>query len=198
MATKKRRISDLRGTGLTHFGFVPAGTSGSPISGSYKKGDVYADADAVFWRCIISGTPGTWVEIAITSNTGTILGSNGSSLNRATISEEVTLAAAVFTDSTADLLPANSLIYGVVVRVTQAIVGPTSMKVGVSGDITKFVLSLATALGSTGNSFKETPPLYPFMNVTAGKVRLTRVGSNPSAGKIRVVCFYENLTEPTS
>lgn len=73
-AAKPLFISDLRGTLRSVFGIKPASTSGSPASGTFRKGDLYMDSAASLFRCTVAGTPGTWVEITAGSGSSTILG----------------------------------------------------------------------------------------------------------------------------
>jgi len=195
-----RFLSNLRGTFLSVFHIRPAATNGAPTVGTHRKGDLYIDNNGDLFRCIVSGTPGTWVNVGSVS-TAVVTSPNGASITRTYIEEEFFIAASPFTDSSFDLLPANAFCYGVVCRVTAAIPGPTtSLQVGINGDSNRFVNTLATTLGSTGNSFKQPIPLAPFMNNAARKVRVTAVGGNPGAatGKVRVTVFYDSLGEPTS
>jgi hypothetical protein len=38
---------------------VKAG-AGAPTTGTWARGDLVADGDGVYWRCVTAGTPGTW------------------------------------------------------------------------------------------------------------------------------------------
>ncbi|MBA3684649.1 MAG: hypothetical protein H0W72_05345, partial [Planctomycetes bacterium] len=58
-----RVLSDLVGTLRSYFGLTPAGSSGAPSSGTYKKGAIYCDSAATLWVCTASGTPGTWSQV---------------------------------------------------------------------------------------------------------------------------------------
>lgn len=41
--------------------FVGGTTSGAPVTGSFRLGDVVIDQTAVVWVCTVAGSPGTWV-----------------------------------------------------------------------------------------------------------------------------------------
>lgn len=56
-------LSNLRGTLQSVFHIQPAGNPGAPVSGDYKKGDIYTDSNGDIYRCTASGNPGTWVKL---------------------------------------------------------------------------------------------------------------------------------------
>ena len=193
-----RIISDLGGTFQSIFQIKPGATSGAPGSGKHRKGDLYMDADAVVWRCTAGGTPGTWAALA---SGGSLPGPNGSSIDSNFDTELVTIAAAVTTYSVGNIVAGDAYVYGLVARVVTVIPGPTtSLQVGMGNDKNRFISTLNVAAGSTGSSFKNTPPLAPFNNSTATQVRFTAVGGAPGAGtgQVRVVIFRVLMTEPTS
>jgi hypothetical protein len=47
--------------GLAPILLVPAATAGPPTTGTHALGELYVDVDGVQYRCVASGTPGTWV-----------------------------------------------------------------------------------------------------------------------------------------
>jgi hypothetical protein len=131
---------------------------------------------------------------------------NGSSWTYFVNSELVTLATgAQTTDSTANLLPANSIIdivQGVVnTTITSACTGwelgdPTTAARFTANDTTltageavngKVHITTGIASATTG-----------MWQAAAAKVRITCAGGNPGAGKIRVVVYGRTFSVPTS
>ena len=124
---------------------------------------------------------------------------NGASLSLKTISELVTIAAAVTTDSTLDLLPANAWVVSVEYRVVTAIPTATTFDVGTSSTADLFGDNISTTLNTVSTSFQKSPPLGPFMNSSASKVRITPDAVPGSAtGQVRVSVHYFDVTAPTS
>ena len=128
----------------------------------------------------------------------------GGYLETGTLSEEITLATgATTTDSSANLLPANSLILGISTRVTTAITTCANFSVGDATTAARFISgSTGVALNSTavgtiqmqGNiSTAATGPTQ----TSAAKIRIT-CNVNPGAGKVRVQVFYLALSPPTT
>lgn len=124
------------------------------------------------------------------------------------ISEEITLATnATTTDSTANLLPANSLILGVVARVTTTITAAaTGWSLGDGATTARFA---ANNTNLTANDASKTYGLAHWqggvstdatgpVQVAAAKLRVTCAGGNPGAGKVRVTVFYIPFTAPTT
>lgn len=50
--------------------FVPTGTVGAPASGTWALGTVICDSTGQLFRCIVAGTPGTWLAIGPVDQTG--------------------------------------------------------------------------------------------------------------------------------
>lgn len=110
--------------------------------------------------------------------------------------EAHTLAAAATSD-TANLIPANSLVVGVTLRVTTTITGPTSFDVGVAGATTRYGTGIALSAGTTNVSPGTTNPTI-YGSATA--IRFTAVGGGGAftAGAIRVTVHYFDLSAATS
>lgn len=134
-----------------------------------------------------------------------LLDANGGSWTRGYASEEITLSTSgLTTDSSANLLPANSIIEAVTARVTTLITTTTNWAVGDTTTSARFSSANATlAAGTTSvglNHYKgavSTDAAGP-TQTSAAKVRITCTGANPGAGKIRVVVFYRTFVAPTS
>ena len=125
--------------------------------------------------------------------------------------EEITLATTgPTTDSSTYLLPANSIILCVTGVITEAIAGSvTNWQLGDSGAAGRF--SAVDTTKSIGEAVPKTsfPPVQIGTGVASGtagvyqaaaaKVRVTTTGGgNPTAGKIRVVVFGLQITNPSS
>lgn len=130
---------------------------------------------------------------------------NGAIGNVQTISESITLSTSgLTTDSTADLLPANSIILAVTARVTTAITATTDWALGDATTSNRFAAANATlAAGTTAVGLRHQQGSVASdaagpVQTTAAKLRITCTGANPGAGVIRVTVTYLSLTPPTS
>lgn len=136
--------------------------------------------------------------------TQTLTTPNGAQIVEGYVEELVTLSTSgTTTDTSANLLPANSESLGVVARVETTIVTATDWKLGDASEAARFAAPNSTLTAGTtqvgvahrqgGISTDGTGPI----NVSAAKIRITTTGT-PSAGKIRVANFYRQLVAPTS
>lgn len=136
----------------------------------------------------------------------TMTANNGATWVRGSNSELLTLSTSgVTTNTSTSLLPANSVIEAVVIRVTTTITGGgvTAFSVGDSTTAARFS---ASAGGLTAGSTRvglqhqhgsvSTDATGP-VQVTATTVRIT-CDATPTAGAIRIVVFYRQFTVPTS
>ena len=131
--------------------------------------------------------------------------SNGGQWIRQSISESMTLATdGLTTDSTANLLPANSIIEAVVARVTTTITTTTSWQLGDGTTAGRFTAANTTLTANEtdvgllhrhgGISTDATGPVQ----IAAAKLRITCADANPGAGVVRVTVFYSQFVPPTS
>lgn len=201
---------------------VATGTAPLVIASTTKVAnlnvDKLDDADWAAPPAIGSGTPaaGSFTTLAAsgtlsvtgnaTKNANDIQQSaNGAQWVRGQISEEITLSTSgTTTDSVADLLPANSVIEGVVARVTQAITTATDWKLGDATTAGRFTAAQATTqlnLGATVVGLVHRDPAAVSaagpQQAAAAKLRVTTTGT-PGAGKIRVTVFYSAFVAPTT
>jgi hypothetical protein len=131
--------------------------------------------------------------------------SNGATWTRGSSSELLTLSTSgLTTDTTANLLPANSIIEAVVCRVTTTITTTTNWAVGDATQSARFSTANATLIAGTtsvGQNHKDptvaTANLGP-VQTSAAKVRITCTGSNPGAGAVRITVFYQQFVAPSS
>jgi hypothetical protein len=133
-------------------------------------------------------------------------GSKGSFLDILSATEELTISvgngsAGVVTSG--NLAPANSLIEGVAVRVTQAPGGgATTIDVGVtgSGNLDSLIDGISTALNTTGTSPADNDATQlPLLNGSATTLTVTTDSDvTGSDMKVRIVVYYKQFTVPTS
>jgi hypothetical protein len=117
------------------------------------------------------------------------------------ISELITLSTGgATTDSSANLLPANSIIESVTARVTTTIVTATDWALGDGTISTRFTSANATLTAGTttiGFNQVEGTGTSGKIQTSAAKLRITTTGT-PSAGVIRVTVYYRQFLPPTS
>ena len=145
---------------------------------------------------ITLGSTGRSVSIAKTANNAQWI--HGSSSELLTLS-----TAGTTTDTTANLLPANSIIEAVVARVTTTITTATSWQLGDPTTAGRFTNANSTmTAGTTDIGLKHqqgsvaTDAAGP-VQTAAAKVRVTTVGT-PGAGAVRITVFYRQFVAPTS
>jgi hypothetical protein len=106
------------------------------------------------------------------------------------------------TDTSANLLPANSIIDSVVARVTATITTATDWSLGDANVGTRFASANSTMTnGSTSVGINQWKGSVNADNngptqASAAKVRVTTTGT-PGAGVIRITVFYRQFTAPT-
>jgi len=139
------------------------------------------------------------------TGTSLITSTKGATLKPFFLEEEVTLATgATTTDSTTNLLPANSLIVAVTARVTTTITSSaTGWKLGDASTDDRFTANNTNlTAGTTGVSVtiwdQSKAAGYTPWQVAAAKIRITCAGGNPGAGKIRLCVFGFTVAAPTS
>jgi hypothetical protein len=98
--------------------------------------------------------------------------------------------------STADLIPAGSLVLGVTVKVVTTITGATTFTIGDGTDADKWGATIALAAGTKTSiiDFTTTTPTY---YAAATKITLTATGSNFTAGAVTITVHYISLTAIT-
>jgi hypothetical protein len=128
--------------------------------------------------------------------------STGEAQTKGVATELLTLSTgAATTDTTANLLPANSLIDSVVVRVTTGITTAVSFTVGDATTGARFATGVAAAAGTTSVGLLHKNPDVAAaagpVQTTAAKVRIT-CNTTPGAGIVRITVFYRTFAPPSS
>jgi hypothetical protein len=147
----------------------------------------------------------------INSSTGVrrVNGPNGSYIEDGFLSEQVTLSTvSLITDSSTNLLPANSLIMAVMTYIRQTISGGgvTAYKIGDSSVDTLYEASAGNlSSGSTSvhglaqfNTQLNAATRGPTRGAVAAKIRTTAIGGIPTQGQIFYVVAYRTFSPPTS
>lgn len=130
-------------------------------------------------------------------------GANGESWTSGSNTEILSVSTSATTDTTGSLLPANSEIKAVVVRVLQAIPTAATFTVGDPTTAARFATGVSVAanttavgilqIGSTGVT-ASTP-----IQSAAAKVRITpNAAPGTSTGQLRITVFFETFVAPTS
>jgi hypothetical protein len=107
--------------------------------------------------------------------------------------EELTLAGAFVETADAAFIPDRAIVLGVAARVTLAVTGAPSYGLGTAANATQFGATLDIALNSTNVGV-----IVPAGFYADTKVRVTANGSNFTGGKIRLVCYFVEMTAPTA
>lgn len=129
---------------------------------------------------------------------------NGATVQILGISELLTLdTGATTTDTTANLLPAGSIVLTVVARVTTTITTAANWQIGDPTTAGRFTPANSTLTAGTTDIGRvhittgiasATTGVY---QAAAAKVRIT-TNANPGAGAVRLTSFYILITPPTS
>jgi hypothetical protein len=131
---------------------------------------------------------------------------NGATWTHGSISEEIALSTSgTTTDSSADLLPANSIIEVVVARVLQTIDVVTDWKLGDVTTAGRFTAAQSKGQLTAGATVvglvhaDQTGASGP-IQASAAKLRITCTGAGgkPTQGRIRVTVFYRSFAPPAS
>ncbi len=137
-------------------------------------------------RATLTYEDGVWRD-------GVALTANGGRVTLRAKEEELTLAGAYVETADAAFIPNRSIVLGVASRTTLAVTGATSYAVGTASNATQFGDLLGIALGSTNIGVIGPSGFY-----ADTKVRVSANGGSFSAGKVRLVCYFIEMTAPTA
>jgi hypothetical protein len=107
--------------------------------------------------------------------------------------EELTLTGAYVETADSAFIPDRAVVLGVSSRTTLAITGATSYGVGLASDATMFGNLLGVALNAINIGVIGPNGFY-----ADTKVRVTANGSNFTAGKVRLVVYFLEMSAPTA
>jgi hypothetical protein len=137
-------------------------------------------------RLTVTYEDGVWRD-------GIALTASGGRVTLRAKEEEVTLNGAYAETADAAFIPNRAIVLGVASRTTLAIAGATSYAVGVAANATQFGDLLGVALGSTNIGVIGPAGFY-----ADTRVRVTANGGSFTAGKVRVIAYYLEMTAPTA
>jgi len=124
---------------------------------------------------------------------GIALTANGGRVTLRAKEEELTLSGAYVETSDSAFIPNRAIVLGVASRTTLAIAGATSYAVGIAGEATKFGDLLGIALGSSNVGVIGPTGFY-----ADTRVRVTANGGSFSAGKVRLVVYFIEISAPSA
>lgn len=124
---------------------------------------------------------------------GIALTSHGGRVTLRAKQEELTLSGASVETADAGFIPDRAIVLGVAARTTLAITGATSYGVGVAGNTTQFGNLLSIALGSTNVGVIGPAGFY-----ADTKVRVTANGGSFTAGKVRLIVYFLEMSAPSA
>lgn len=152
-------------------------------------------------RVLVGTTTDDSVNLLQTPGPISVNTANGAYWAHGSSSELLTLSTVgTTTDTSGNLLPANSIIESVVARVTTTITTATDWKLGDATTAGRFNPAVATLTSGTTavglTHVDQTGAAGPIQSAAA-KVRVTTTGT-PGAGAIRITVFYRTFVAPTS
>lgn len=137
-------------------------------------------------RLTVTYEDGVWRDgVALTAHGG-----------RATLrakEEELTLTGAYVETADPAFIPDRAVVLGVAARTTLAITGATSYGVGIAANTTQFGNLLSIALNASNIGVIGPAGFY-----ADTKVRVTANGGSFTAGKVRLVVYFLEMSAPTS
>lgn len=137
-------------------------------------------------RLTVTYEDGVWRD-------GIALTAHGGRVTLRAKEEELTLTGAYVETGDAAFIPDRALVLGVSSRTTLAVTGATSYAVGIAEDATKFGNLLGIALNSTNVGVIGPAGFY-----ADTKVRVTANGGNFTAGKVRLVVYFLEMSAPSA
>lgn len=124
---------------------------------------------------------------------GIALTANGGRVTLRAKEEELTLTGAYVETADAAFIPNRAVVFGVAARTTLAIAGATSYGVGVASNTTQFGNLIGVALGAS-----NVGTIGPAGFYADTKVRVTANGGNFTAGKVRLIVYFLEMSAPTA
>lgn len=124
---------------------------------------------------------------------GVALTANGGRVTLRAKEEELTLAGAYVETADAAFIPDRAIVLGVAARTTLAIAGASSYGVGTASNATQFGDLIGIAPGSTNVGVIGPAGFY-----ADTKVRVTANGGAFTAGKVRLVVYFLEMSAPSA
>jgi hypothetical protein len=124
---------------------------------------------------------------------GIALTANGGRVTLRAKEEELTLTGAYVETADSAFIPDRAIVLGVASRTTLAIAGATSYGVGVAANTTQFGNLLGIALGSANIGVIGPSGFY-----ADTRVRVSANGGNFTAGKVRLIVYFLEMSVPSA
>jgi hypothetical protein len=124
---------------------------------------------------------------------GVALTAHGGRVTLRAKEEELTLAGAYVETIDAAFIPDRAIVLGVASRTTEAITGATSYGVGTASSATQFGDLLGVATGSTNIGVVGPGGIY-----ADTRVRVTANGGAFTAGKVRLIVYFLEMSAPSA
>jgi hypothetical protein len=137
-------------------------------------------------RLTVTYEDGVWRD-------GVALTAHGGRVTLRAKEEELTLTGAYVETADAAFIPDRAIVLGVAARTTLAITGATSYGVGVAANATQFGNLLSIALGASNVGVIGPAGFY-----ADTKARVTANGGGFTAGKVRLVVYFLEMSAPTA
>jgi hypothetical protein len=137
-------------------------------------------------RLTVTYEDGVWRD-------GVALTANGGRVTLRAKEEELTLAGAFVETADAAFIPDRAIVLGVASRTTLAVTGATSYGVGTAANATQFGDLLGVALASTNVGVIGPAGIY-----ADTKLRVTANGGAFTAGKVRLVVYFLEMSAPSA
>jgi len=134
--------------------------------------------------------------IRVTSSEVNTVPVSGATLNIRSATTELTGMSGATVTAT-NLIPAGAFIYGVLIRVTTTITGASAFTIGDGSDVDRWGTGIALAAGTTTDVTDFTAAGFGQFS-GANDVVLTATTANFTAGSVRLVVHYIDLTPPSS
>lgn len=124
---------------------------------------------------------------------GVALTAHGGRVTLRAKEEELTLTGAFVETADAAFIPDRAVVLGIASRTTFAITGASSYAVGTAANSTQFGDTLNIALNSANVGVINPAGFY-----ADTKARVSANGANFTAGKVRLTCYFLEMTAPSS
>jgi hypothetical protein len=199
LAVESRTFTAPPGSPLEGSCYIPAAGASGAWSG--WGGQIAAFSGGGWLRVVpVSGLK-AWVKAERLTVTfedgiwrdGIALTAHGGRVTLRAKEEELTLAGSFAETADTAFIADRAIVLGVASRTTSAIAGATSYGVGVAGNPTQFGNLLGVTPGSTNNGVIGPTAFY-----ADTKVRVTANGGNFTAGKVRLIIYFLEMSVPVS
>jgi hypothetical protein len=199
LAVESRMLAVPPGSPAEGASFIPAAGASGAWSGWDGQLALYSGGG---WQRIVpvSGLK-AWVKSERLTLTyedgvwrdGVALTAHGGRVTLRAREEELALSGAYVETADAAFIPNRGIVLGVASRTTLAIAGATSYAVGVAGESNKFGDLLGVALDSTNVGVIGPTAFY-----ADTRVRVTGNGGSFTAGKVRLVVYFLEMSAPSA